>query len=65
MVCFMSLLFILYINDLPIILNLFKPIIFKDGTTLFFFIRLSLNKLKNNMQIGIDKTNVLLYNIRN
>ena len=31
------LLFILYINDLPNISNLFKPILFADDATLFFF----------------------------
>ena len=74
------LLFILYINDLPKISNNFKPILFADDTNLIFYDKTILN-LKDKMQtdinklfkwlninilsIHINKTNVLLFNIRN
>ena len=74
------LLFILYINDLPKISNNFKPILFADDTNLIFYDKTILN-LKDKMQtdinklfkwlninklsININKTNVLLFNIRN
>ena len=74
------LLFILYINDLPTISNNVKPILFADDTNLIFYDKTILN-LKDKMQtdinklfkwlninklsIHINKTNVLLFNIRN
>ena len=74
------LLFILYINDLPNISNYFKPILFADDTNLIYYDKTILN-LKDKMQtdinklfkwlninklyININKTNVLLFNIRN
>ena len=73
-------LFLLYINDLPNISSIFKPILFADDTTLIFS-DTSISKLENKMQCGIDqlyvwlninklslniyKTNILLFNIRN
>ena len=74
------LLFILYNNDLPTISNNFKPILFADDTNLILYDKTILN-LKDKMQtdinklfkwlninklsININKTNVLLFNIRN
>ena len=73
-------LFLLYINNLPNISSIFKPILFADDTTLIFS-DTSMSKLENKMQCGIeqlyiwlninklslniDKTNILLFNIRN
>ena len=70
----------MYINDLPNIYPVFKPILFADDTTLIFndksIINLE-NKIKhaidklyswlniNKLSINIDKTNILLFNIRN
>ena len=74
------LLFILYINDLPKISNNFKPILFADDTNLIFYdktililkdkMQTDINKLFkwlniNKLSININKTNVLLFNIRN
>ena len=73
-------LFVLYINDLLNIFSIFKPILFADDTTLIFS-DTSISKLENKMQGGIDqlyvwlnnnklslnidKTNILIVNIRN
>ena len=74
------LLFIIYINDLPNISNLFNPIIFVDDRTLILsekslinlknIMQVEINKLYtrlnvNELSLNIDKTNVLLFNIRN
>ena len=72
-------LFLLYINDLPNIYPVFKPILFADDTTLIFNDNSIIN-LENKIKHGIDKlyswlninklslnikTNILLFNIRN
>ena len=72
------LLIILYINDLPKISNNFKPIFFVNDTNLIFYDKTILNlkdkmqtdidklfKWLNKLSININKTNVLLFNIRN
>ena len=46
-------LFLLYINDLPNISSIFKPILFADDTTLIFS-DTSISKLENKMQCGIE-----------
>ena len=73
-------LFVLYIDDLQNISPVFKPIFFADDTTLICndksIINLE-NKIKNGIDklyswlninkvsLNIDKTNILLFNIRN
>ena len=47
-------LFVLYINDLPNISSIFKPILFTDDTTLIFS-DTSISKLENKIQYGIDQ----------
>ena len=47
-------LFLLYINDLPNISPVFKPILFDDDTTLIFNNKSIIN-LENKIKHGIDK----------